>query len=92
MPAVLTLSTYLQTKTVQPKSKDESGQIIQDESLIHHSNVMLYSKEQKVRSRVGHKCALVIAHYCKLGWHGNSVGKRGPQFSRRWHLQWRAWC
>jgi ribosomal protein L24 len=46
----------LQKKTVQPKKGgDEKGQILQSESPIHHSNVMLYSKEKKVRSRVGHR-------------------------------------
>ena len=46
----------LQKKTVQPKpGADEKGQIVQTESPIHHSNVMLYSKEKQIRSRVGHK-------------------------------------
>ena len=46
-------------KTVQPKpGTEEKGQIVQTESPIHHSNVMLYSKEQQVRSRIGHKCVL----------------------------------
>lgn len=45
-----------QSKTVQPKpGSEEKGQIVQTESPIHHSNVMLYSKEKQVRSRVGHK-------------------------------------
>ncbi|KAJ0593499.1 putative ribosomal protein L24 [Helianthus annuus] len=33
----------------------ESGQIVKIEAPIHSSNVMLYSKEQNVASRVGHK-------------------------------------
>ena len=45
----------LQTKTVQPKSKDETGRLVQTESPIHSSNVMAYSKEKQVRSRIGHK-------------------------------------
>lgn len=44
-----------QTKTVQPKSKDETGRLVQTESPIHSSNVMAYSKEKEVRSRIGHK-------------------------------------
>ncbi len=46
----------LQSKTVQPKpGSEEKGQIVQTESPIHHSNVMLYSKEKQIRSRVGHR-------------------------------------
>jgi ribosomal protein L24 len=33
----------------------ETGQIIQREYPLHHSNVMHYSAAQKVRSRIGHK-------------------------------------
>lgn len=44
-----------QTKTVQPKSKDEPGKQLSSESPLHASNVMHYSKEKGVRSRVGHK-------------------------------------
>ena len=48
----------MKKKTVQPKpGTEEKGQIVQTESPIHHSNVMLYSKEKQMRSRVGHKCA-----------------------------------
>ncbi|CAM6113923.1 unnamed protein product [Calypogeia fissa] len=43
------------TKHVKGKAEGESGQIIQIEAAIHSSNVMLYSKEKKVASRVGHK-------------------------------------
>ncbi|PHU13108.1 50S ribosomal protein L24, chloroplastic [Capsicum chinense] len=45
----------LKTKHVKSRSEDEPGQIIKIEAPIHSSNVMLYSKEQKVTSRVGHK-------------------------------------
>ena len=45
----------VKTKTVQPKSKDESGQKVSSESPVHASNVMHYSKEAGVRSRLGHK-------------------------------------
>lgn len=45
----------VRTKTVQPKSKDEPGKQLASESPVHASNVMHYSKEAGVRSRVGHK-------------------------------------
>lgn len=45
----------MQYRTKQPQGQGEKGEIIQTESPIHHSNVMLYSKDKQVRSRVGHK-------------------------------------
>ncbi|KAG6423805.1 hypothetical protein SASPL_114208 [Salvia splendens] len=45
----------LKTKHVKSKGEDEPGQIIKIEAPIHSSNVMLYSKEKEVVSRVGHK-------------------------------------
>ncbi|KAF2314248.1 hypothetical protein GH714_024488 [Hevea brasiliensis] len=45
----------LKTKQVKSKEVGEPGQIIKIEAPIHSSNVMLYSKEQNVASRVGHK-------------------------------------
>ncbi|XP_051147425.1 50S ribosomal protein L24, chloroplastic [Andrographis paniculata] len=45
----------LKTKHVKSKEEGEQGQIIKIEAPIHSSNVMLYSKEQDVVSRVGHK-------------------------------------
>ncbi|KAL6544421.1 60S ribosomal protein L24 [Orobanche minor] len=45
----------LKTKHVKSKEEGEHGQIIKFEAPIHSSNVMLYSKEQNVASRVGHK-------------------------------------
>ncbi|XP_027064907.2 large ribosomal subunit protein uL24c isoform X1 [Coffea arabica] len=45
----------LKTKHVKSRGEDEPGQIIKIEAPIHSSNVMLYSKEQNVASRVGHK-------------------------------------
>ncbi|KAL3508555.1 hypothetical protein ACH5RR_027956 [Cinchona calisaya] len=45
----------LKTKHVKSKGEDEPGQIIKIEAPIHSSNVMLYSEEQNVASRVGHK-------------------------------------
>ena len=47
----------MQTKHVKPAAKGETGQITQNEFPIHHSNVMLYSQQQKVRSRVGYRYA-----------------------------------
>jgi len=49
----------LQSKTVQPKpGAEEVGQIVQTESPVHHSNVMHWSKQQNVRSRIRHQCVL----------------------------------
>jgi hypothetical protein len=40
-------------RNVKPRTKEEQGQQKKMESLIHHSNVMHYSTEKEVRSRVG---------------------------------------
>ncbi|MGF1537539.1 MAG: 50S ribosomal protein L24 [Elainellaceae cyanobacterium] len=40
------------TKHVKPQQEGESGQITTYEAPIHSSNVMLYSKKEKVASRV----------------------------------------
>lgn len=45
----------IRTKHIAPRSQEETGQIKKQEYPIHHSNVMLYSKEKGVRSRVSHK-------------------------------------
>ncbi|XWS51953.1 hypothetical protein CRYUN_Cryun11dG0025900 [Craigia yunnanensis] len=45
----------LKTKHMKSRGEDQPGQIIKIEAPIHSSNVMLYSKEQDVASRVGHK-------------------------------------
>ena len=45
----------VQTKHNKPRAEGETGQITQNEAPIHHSNVMLYSEGQKVRSKVGHR-------------------------------------
>ncbi|XP_059662548.1 large ribosomal subunit protein uL24c isoform X2 [Cornus florida] len=45
----------LKTKHMKSREEGEPGQIIKVEAPIHSSNVMLYSKEQDVTSRVGHK-------------------------------------
>ena len=63
-PCTDAVTYHVQTKTVQPKMKDEKGTTVQTESPVHHSNVMLYSKEQKVRSRIGHKCGRLLIGCC----------------------------
>ncbi|XP_030443328.2 50S ribosomal protein L24, chloroplastic isoform X2 [Syzygium oleosum] len=45
----------LKTKHVKSREEGEPGQIIKIEAPIHSSNVMLYSKDQEVASRVGHR-------------------------------------
>lgn len=45
----------VKTKTVQPKSRDETGRLVTSESPVHASNVMHYSKAQETRSRLGFK-------------------------------------
>ena len=48
---IIVENTQLRTKHLRPKQKNESGQIIQIESPIHSSNVMLYSKKFQTASR-----------------------------------------
>ncbi|KAG0476464.1 hypothetical protein HPP92_013305 [Vanilla planifolia] len=52
---VIVKDINLKTKHMKGRQKDEPGKIVKIEAPIHSSNVMLYSKEQKVTSRVGHK-------------------------------------
>ncbi|XP_028791266.1 50S ribosomal protein L24, chloroplastic [Neltuma alba] len=52
---VIVKDTNLKTKHMKSREEGEPGQIIKIEGPIHSSNVMLYSKEQNVASRVGHK-------------------------------------
>nr|KYP47123.1 hypothetical protein KK1_031281 [Cajanus cajan] len=52
---VIVKDTNLKTKHVKSREEGEPGQIIKIEGAIHSSNVMLYSKDQNVTSRVGHK-------------------------------------
>ena len=42
----------LRTRHVKPTQEGESGRIVTEEASLHASNVMLYSKEKKVASRV----------------------------------------
>ncbi|KAG9454270.1 hypothetical protein H6P81_007174 [Aristolochia fimbriata] len=52
---VIVKDLNLKTKHVKSREEGEQGQIIKVEGPIHSSNVMLYSKEKEVASRVGHK-------------------------------------
>lgn len=52
---ILCKDVNVKTKHVKPKGEGETGQIIQREFPIAHSNVMHWSEEKKVRSRIGHK-------------------------------------
>nr|XP_019708697.1 50S ribosomal protein L24, chloroplastic isoform X2 [Elaeis guineensis] len=45
----------LKTKHMKSTEQGEPGQIVKIEAPIHSSNVMLYSNEKQVASRVGHK-------------------------------------
>ena len=42
----------LRTRHVKPTQEGESGRIVTEEASVHASNVMLYSSEKKVASRV----------------------------------------
>ncbi|CAK9150304.1 unnamed protein product [Ilex paraguariensis] len=53
--SVIVKEINLKTKHMKSREEGEPGQIIKIEAPIHSSNVMLYSKEQNVASRVGHK-------------------------------------
>lgn len=52
---ILCKDVNVKTKHVKPKGEGETGQIIQKEWPIHHSNVMHWSEAKQVRSRIGHK-------------------------------------
>ena len=45
----------IKKKHVKPKKEGEIGKILQFEAPIHSSNVMLYSVENKIASRVGYQ-------------------------------------
>ena len=42
----------LQTRHIKPTQEGESGRIVTEEASLHASNVMIYSKDKKVPSRV----------------------------------------
>ncbi|XP_072954649.1 large ribosomal subunit protein uL24c-like [Typha angustifolia] len=52
---VIVKDMNLKTKHMKSREQGEPGQIVKIEAPIHSSNMMLYSKEQNVASRVGHK-------------------------------------
>ncbi|KAF3325637.1 50S ribosomal protein L24 [Carex littledalei] len=52
---VIVKDMNLKTKHVKPAREGELGEIRKIEGPIHSSNLMLYSNEQKIASRVGHK-------------------------------------
>ncbi|EXB50933.1 50S ribosomal protein L24 [Morus notabilis] len=52
---VIVSEINLKTKHMKSREEGEPGQIVKIEAPIHSSNVMLYSKEKEVASRVGHK-------------------------------------
>ena len=53
--AILVKDVNIKTVHNKPRSEGETGSIVKEEAPMHHSNVMHYSKDQKVRSRVGKK-------------------------------------
>jgi len=53
---VVVQGVNLRTRHIKPTQEGETGRIITEEASLHASNVMIYSKEKKVASRV----ALVV--------------------------------
>jgi large subunit ribosomal protein L24 len=49
---VVVKGVNIKTKHVKPRQEEESGQIVTFEAPIHSSNVMLYSPQEKVASRI----------------------------------------
>ena len=49
---VIVQGINLRTRHVKPTQEGESGRIITEEASLHASNVMIYSKEKNVASRV----------------------------------------
>ena len=49
---VIVQGINLRTRHVKPSQEGEAGRIITEEASLHASNVMLYSKDKKVASRV----------------------------------------
>ena len=49
---VIVQGINLQTRHVKPTQEGESGRIVTEEASLHASNVMLFSTEKKVASRV----------------------------------------
>ena len=49
---VIVEGVNLRTRHVKPTQEGESGRIVTEEASLHASNVMIYSKEKKVASKV----------------------------------------
>ncbi len=49
---VIVKGINLRTRHVKPTQEGESGRIVTEEASLHASNVMIYSTEKKVASRV----------------------------------------
>ena len=49
---VVVQGVNLRTKHIKPTQEGEGGRIVTEEASLHASNVMLYSTEKKVSSRV----------------------------------------
>ena len=49
---VIVQGINLRTKHVKPTQEGESGRIVTEEASLHASNVMIYSSDKKVASRV----------------------------------------
>ena len=49
---VIVQGVNMRTRHVKPTQEGESGRIVTEEASLHASNVMLYSNDKKVASRV----------------------------------------
>ena len=49
---VIVQGLNMRTRHVKPTQEGESGQVVTEEASLHASNVMIYSKDKKVASRV----------------------------------------
>ena len=49
---VIVEGVNMRTRHVKPTQEGESGRIVTEEASLHASNVMIYSKDKKVTSRV----------------------------------------
>jgi large subunit ribosomal protein L24 len=52
---VVVKEVNVKKKHVKPRKEGDVGKIIQFEAPIHSSNVMLYSEENKIASRIGYQ-------------------------------------
>jgi large subunit ribosomal protein L24 len=51
---VVVKGVNIRTKHMKPRQEGESGQIVTYEAPIHSSNVMLYSNQEKIASRISY--------------------------------------